>query len=167
MGGWGQCTGSELASGNLSRTGDANPCGCSPGYWWNNEGDQSWDMYLASKYPKSSQFNEIFGVNYFTNSPNLVLIGNKVSLKNSAVTFSGCANAGTIAKHAVAALLNAEFYGNRYPVIGLQSGSAVIAAFQSAFNTPDSGKCAALGAFLTRVDIYSSANTWCFGKPHA
>lgn len=164
MGGWGQCTGSELASGNLSRTGEANPCGCSPGYWWNNNGDRSWDLYLASQYPKGSRFNDIFQVNYFTNAPNAVQIGDKDALNDGAVTFTGC-NAGNIAKHAVAALLNAEFYGNRYPT-GLHSGSAVIAAFQSAFSIPGSGKCAALKAFVARVDVYTSASTWCFGKEH-
>jgi len=177
MGGWGQCTGSELASGNLSRTGDANPCGCSPGYWWNDNGDRSWDMYLASKYPKTSQFNEVFGVNYFVNSPP-VLIGDEVQLRDSSTTLSGCNEGNSskngksidnstnnIAWHAVAALLNAEFYGNRYPT-GLHSGSAVIAEFQSAFSTAGSDKCARLKAFVARVNVYTAASTWCFGKKH-
>ncbi len=160
MGGWGQCTGSELASGNLSRTGDANPCGCSPGYWWNPNGLQSWDQHLAT-YSKGRLFNDVFGVGFFKGTVSLQDCG--PSQKHD-VTFSGCGNTDTIAMHAVAALLNAEFYGNRYPVIGLQSGSAVINEFQSAFNSPD--KCTALNVFLTRVDIYKSASTWCFGGKH-
>ena len=165
MGGWGHCTGSELASGNLSKEGEANPCGCSPGYWWNNNGSQSWDLYLATKYPKSKTFNEVFDINYFTDTN--VQIGDKEGIKTKPVTFSGCANANTIAKHAVAALLNAEFYGNRYPVLGLQSATNVIAAVKTAFNSAN--KCVELTAFKDRVDIYTTASvdgTWCFGSSH-
>jgi hypothetical protein len=161
MGGWGQCTGSELASGNLSRADDANPCGCSPGYWWNKNGSKSWDLYLASKYPKSSGFNAVFGVKYFKFNVPLQDCG--PSQKHD-VKFTGCSNTDTIAMHAVAALLNAEFFGNRYPVLGLQTAAGVISAFQSAFLSID--KCTALTAFKNRVDIYDPLSTWCFGSQH-
>jgi hypothetical protein len=159
MGGWGQCTGSELASGNLSRTGTANPCGCSPGYWWNMNGYETWDKYITA-YPRgSATFNQVFGVAYF--APDVLLTACGPSTDNPRALFPNDSGLQNVAMHAVAALFNASFYGSRYPVTGLQTPSAVIAAFQAASVSP-----AALKAFVARVDIYASANTWCNGKPH-
>ena len=76
MGGWGQCTGSELASGNLSRTGDQNPCGCSPGFWWNNNGEAIWTdpkSISLAPYPPSSKFNTVFGKDFFLPTANVTL----------------------------------------------------------------------------------------------
>ena len=61
LGGWGQCTGSELASGNLSRMGTLNPCGCSPGYWKssNQNGTRVWNdpNLIPAIYGPNQGFN--------------------------------------------------------------------------------------------------------------
>ena len=156
--------GSELASGNLSRTGTPILADVvRQGYWWNNNGQQSWEKYLASKYPPSASFNSVFGVKYFTGNVQLSQSkGGDYPL--AFVPNCNATSLGNVPMHAVAALLNAEFYGNRYPVIGLQTGLAVIAAFQDAFNSPD--RCSALKAFVTKVNVYTSQSTWCFGDKH-
>lgn len=159
MGGWGQCTGSELASSNLSRTGNANPCGCSPGYWWSVNGYDTWDRYITA-YPRAtSNFNQVFGINYF--DPDVLLTACGPGSDNPRALFPTDSGLQNVAMHAVAALFNAYFYGARYPVIGLQTPSAVISAFQAATASAD-----ALKAFVTRVDVYASSNTWCHGQPH-
>ena len=68
-----------------------------------------------------------------------------------------------VAMHAVAALLNATLYGARYPVIGMQTPGAVVTAFQAAF---DAQTEQAMNSFVSRVDVYTSSNTWCDGEPH-
>ncbi len=157
--GWGTCTGSELASGNLSRSGTANPCGCSPGFWWNTNGTQLWTSSptLSINYPRAAKFNTVFGVNFYTDT-NVELkdVGSSSSYPNN---FSANNNTGM---HAAAALLNAQFYGSRYPVAGLQTAAQVIAAFRAA--------ClgGTLTAFVSRVDIYeSTADLWCNGSPES
>ncbi len=159
MGGWGGCTGSEIASGNLSRMSEKNPCGCSPGYWWNVNGNETWDKYLTA-YPRlTSKFNTVFGVYYFSN---IYMKLNSVGPgTNNPRQLFPSESLGNVAMHAVAALLNAKFYGTRFPVAGLQTAAAVISAFQAACVSPD-----ALKAFVARVDVYNSSNTWCDGKMH-
>lgn len=164
MGGWGGCTGSELASGNLSRTGTANPCGCSPGYWWNVNGFTTWDKYLLA-YPRSTaKFNVVFGIPYF--QPDVLLGICGPNSNNYRAFLPNDDELKNVAMHAVAALFNAAFYGARYPVTGLQTPSAVIAAFQAAFGAADAARLSRLKAFVSRVDVYTSANTWCDGQPH-
>ncbi len=173
---WGTCTGSELASGNLSREGTARPCGCSPGYWKssNPNGTAVWNdtNLIPAIYGPGQSFNSVFGVTFFKPSDNVTL-RNAVDMLFSPYTQpggwcpSGQANSmRTVAFHAVAALLNAQFYGSRYPVLGMQTPTAVISAFQSAFNKVTlSDKIAALNAFLQKVDIYSTyPDLWCNGK---
>ena len=159
--GWGSCTGSELASGNLSRAATANPCGCSPGFWWNVNGTALWNSSpaLFTNYARTKKFNTIFGVAFYTNANvKLMDVGPSTTNPNN---FGANNNTGM---HAVAALLNAQYYGSRFPVLGMQSAVQVIAAFKTACQ---SGK-AGLAAFVTRVDIYSStSNLWCNGKPEA
>ena len=155
--GWGTCTGSELASGNLSRTGTVNPCGCSPGFWWNNNGTSLWTTSptLNINFPRTAKFNTIFGVNFY-NDPNIQLLAVGPSSKWPN-RFGAADNTGM---HAVAALLNAQFYGARYPVLGMQTASAVIAAFQAACIDKNS-----LAAFVSKVDIYGkTADLWCNGS---
>lgn len=164
MGGWGGCTGSELASGNLSRTGTANPCGCSPGYWWNNNGTVTWDKYLLA-YPRSTaKFNVVFGIPYF--NPDVYLSRCGPSSNNPRAFLPKDNGLKNVAMHAVSALFNATLFGARYPVSGLQTPGAVIAAFQTAFGVADSGRNDRLKNFVARVDVYTSANTWCGGQPH-
>lgn len=156
--GWGTCTGSELASGNLSRNGTANPCGCSPGFWWNINGHNLWTTSptLYTNYPETAKFNTVFGVSFYTNS-NIELkdVGRSANIANN---FQANKNTGM---HAVAALLNAQFYGSRYPVAGLQTAADVITAFKAACLDKHS-----LAAFVNRVDIYSSTrDLWCNGSP--
>jgi hypothetical protein len=155
--GWGTCTGSELASGNLSRTGTVNPCGCSPGFWWNNNGTSLWTTSptLNINFPRTAKFNTVFGVNFYVD-PNvqLLAVGPSTNLPNK---FGAAGNTGM---HAVAALLNAQFYGARYPVLGMQTASAVIAAFRAACIDKNS-----LAAFVSKVDIYGkTADLWCNGS---
>ena len=169
LGGWGQCTGSELASGNLSRMGTLNPCGCSPGYWWNINGFQTWDQYIED-YPRAtSTFNVVFGLNmpgnlYF--DPDVKLSACGPSTNNPRAFLPTDNGLNNVAMHAVAALFNAAFYGNRYPVPGLQTPAAVISAFQTAFGLPDAQRASRLKAFVRRVDVYDSSNTWCNGSQH-
>ena len=154
--GWGSCTGSELASGNLSKAGTANPCGCSPGFWWNNNG-----VTLRSSapslqaYPFTLVFNTYFGRNFLSNA--------NTTFQNCGPganpTYTKAAPAST-AMHAIAALLNAAFYGSRYPVLGLQTPAAVKTAFQLAF---DNGTFA---AFVAQVDVYKTG-VWCNGADHS
>ena len=155
--GWGTCTGSELASGNLSRVGTPNPCGCSPGFWWNKNGTALWTTTptLYVNYPRTAYFNTVFGVNFYTPDVQLLAVGPSTKNPNN---FGANDNTGM---QAVAALLNAQFYGSRYPVPGLQTASAVIAAFQAACVDKHT-----LADFVSRVDIYdSTADLWCNGSP--
>jgi len=159
--GWGTCTGSELASGNLSRAGQPNPCGCSPGFWWNQNGTALWTTApsLYQHYPRTAQFNAVFGVNFYNPDVQLLAVGPGTKNAN---TISDGHDLDNVGMQAVAALLNAQYYGSRYPVLGLQSAGAVILAFQTAFAGGKSG----LKAFVSKVDIYSStSNLWCNGSP--
>ena len=173
---WGTCTGSELASGNLSREGTARPCGCSPGYWKssNPNGTAVWNdtNLIPATYGPNTSFNTVFGVTFFKPSDNVTLRNAVDATKlpyqqpNGWCPTNKASNMQTVAFHAVAALLNAQFYGSRYPVTGMQTPAAVIAAFQNAFNKPTTTeKITALTAFLTTVDIYAStSDLWCNGK---
>lgn len=178
---WGTCTGSELASGNLSREGTPRPCGCSPGYWQssNQNGTAVWNdpNLIPATYGPNQDFNTVFGVTDFFKSSDGVTLRSAVDKKylpyvKTSSNSGWCPdskkfNMQNVAFHAVAALLNAQFYGSRYPVTGMQTPTAVITAFQNAFNKPTtSEKVAALTAFMTTVDIYSTtSNLWCNGSP--
>lgn len=159
--GWGMCTGSELASGNLSRAGTANPCGCSPGFWWNTNGMALWTSTptLYINYPPTAVFNTVFGVQFYT-EPNIQLKDVGPSTKHPNI-YGANDNTGM---QAVAALLNAQYYGSRYPVMNMHTAAAVIAAFQTAFRSID--PVSALRNFVTTVDIYGKVNNlWCNGTP--
>ena len=164
--GWGSCTKSELASGNLSRDmSNANPCGCSPGYWWNNNGMALWNdptVTVFTGFRPNAMFNTVFGCNFLTPDKRLKDIGPGVNPPNA------CGANGNTAMHAVAALLNAAYYGARYPVPGMQTPAAVITAFKAAFLNPvgNTAKKAALASFVTKVDVYSAKPTWCQGTSH-
>ena len=168
--GWGTCTGSELASGNLSRSSTANPCGCSPGFWGpqNQNGTYLWDHTpkLSTTYPRTNTFKSTFGLSYFKDQGNVK--GDKITLDQvfpgqiagPGSQYPNNYNGGdSAAMHAVAALLNATFYGLRFPA-GFADGPAVILAFKNA--------CigGTVSAFVTKVDVYNSSNTWCNGKDH-
>lgn len=166
IGGWGVCTGSELMSGNLSRAGDANPCGCSPGYWGNTNGYATWMAQLGklinSTYGPTAKFKDVFGVSFFVdNTTTLLQAVRKERTPKTALCGRTSLSEGflkTAAFHAVAALLNASVYGSRYPVpVAYQTPAGVISAFASAYTC-------GLTDFVTKVDIYSTApNLWCFG----
>lgn len=168
---WGTCTGSEIASGNLSREGTPRPCGCSPGFWGNRNGKKIWENpdLIPFIYAQGQYFNSVFGVAFFKPSKNETLrdgIDKTGVIYDKTMSGGWCPtnkinNMQTCAFHAVAALLNAQYYGNRYPVIGMQSPEAVIAAFQTAF----SGGVSALETFITKVDVYKSG-VWCEGQNH-
>ena len=158
--GWGTCTGSELASGNLSRADTANPCGCSPGFWWNKNGEALWSSSptLSLKFPRTEAFNTVFGVDFYKAKSD----GTAVRLQDVGPSTKNDNKYGAndnTGMHAVAALLNAQYYGARYPVSGMQTAAAVKAAFQLAVTNRT------FTAFVSKVDIYSStANLWCSGK---
>ena len=168
---WGTCTGSEIASGNLSREGTPRPCGCSPGFWGNRNGKKIWENpdLIPFIYAQGQYFNSVFGVSFFKPSKNETL---RAAIDKTGVIYDKTMSGGwcptnkvnnmkTCAFHAVAALLNAQYYGNRYPVIGMQSPGAVIAAFQTAF----SGGVSGLESFMSKVDVYTSG-VWCEGQNH-
>lgn len=158
---WGTCTGSEIASGNLSREGTPRPCGCSPGFWGNMNGKEVWTNpdLIPVIYARGQAFNTVFGVSFY--NPGTTTLINAINQQGTIGSWcpsSKVNNMRTVAFHAVAALLNAQLYGSRYPVTGLQSPTAVIAAFQTAFSAGPNG----LTAFMTRVDVYSTG-VWCNG----
>ncbi len=160
--GWGSCTGSELASGNLSRAGTANPCGCSPGFWWNKNGESLWDSSptLHLNFPRIAEFNTVFGVTFYKKKAG----GSDVQLKDVGPSTKNENNYGAndnTGMHAVAALLNAQYYGSRYPVPGMQTAAQVI----SAFKTACLGGATGLKAFVETVDVYK-AGVWCNGENH-
>ncbi len=154
--GWGSCTGSELASGNLSKAGTANPCGCSPGFWWNSNGTalRASAPSLAA-YPFTLSFNTFFGRVFL--SPDKTFQNCGPGANPPHVSSKTAPN--STAMHAIAALLNAAYYGTRYPVSGMQTPAAVKASFQLAFDNNT------LNGFVTLVDIYSTG-VWCNGKDH-
>lgn len=158
--GWGTCTGSEIASGNLSRAGDANPCGCSPGFWWNGNGTALWNSAptLQLNFPRTAKFNKVFGVSFFADDEiELKDVGPSTNLQNQ---YSG---GPSTAMHAVAALLNAQFYGDRYPA-PYKTAAAVISAFQAACGgVGPSNQRDALAAFVALVDVYDTPDLWCNG----
>jgi hypothetical protein len=157
--GWGSCTGSELASGNLSKAGTANPCGCSPGFWWNKNGETlrgSAPSLLT--YPFSLEFNTYFGRNFLANANTTFQMCGPGANPATNPLYKKAAPTST-AMHAIAALLNAAYYGGRYPVLGLQTAAAVKTAFQLAY---DNGT---LTDFVTRVDVYKTG-VWCNGADH-
>ncbi|MDP2787282.1 MAG: hypothetical protein Q8O79_04325 [Pseudomonadota bacterium] len=172
LGGWGVCTGSEIMSGNLSKPGDANPCGCSPGYWGNQNGYATWMAQLgnliSSSHAPTALFNTVFGVTFFgpntgsaltTYGPNVTL-WQAVHDKQSTTPIITCkGNNQNAAFHAVAALMNASVYGSRYPVpAGYQTPAGVINMFSAA-----ASNCT-LEDFVTIVDIYGKvSDMWCFG----
>ncbi len=164
---WGTCTGSELASGNLSREGTPRPCGCSPGYWKssNQNGQELWgNVDIFTPYLKGASFNDTFGRNFFASSSTTLqaAVDKTGGALGSWCPASKVGNMQNVAFHAVAALLNAHFYGTRYPVTGLQSATALISAFKTAFD----GGTTSLTTFMTKVDIYgSTSNLWCDGSP--
>ncbi|MDP1647145.1 MAG: hypothetical protein Q8M01_02950 [Rubrivivax sp.] len=161
--GWGTCTGSEIASGNLSRVGSANPCGCSPGYWWNDNGTTLWESSptLYARFPRTEKFNMVFGVNYYTDpSVTLAQVGLGTSLPTTVTVTSNGNGLVNVGMHAVAALLNAQFYGDRYPA-PYKTASTVITAFRTAFSSLDPVN--ALKGFVSAVDVYV-AGVWCNGE---
>ncbi|MBK6471501.1 MAG: hypothetical protein IPF94_12455 [Betaproteobacteria bacterium] len=172
--GWGTCTGSELASGNLSKAGSANPCGCSPGFWFKSPGGiELWtnSPTLNINYSRDSSFNTVFGRDYFGSWTNGSFVANpNVKLKDvgntqgNAVAIANKYNCNkAVAFHAVAALLNAQYYGARYPVTGMQTAAGVISAFQTDFA---GGKTALQDGFKAKVDIYATwPDLWCSGSP--
>ena len=155
--GWGSCTGSELASGNLSRAATANPCGCSPGFWWNNNGTAlRGSAPSLAAYPFSTVFNTFFGRTLVV--PNSTTFQNCGPGATPSYVASKIAPTST-AMHAIAAVLNAAYYGTRYPVTGMQTPAAVKAAFQLAFDNDQ------LTQFVARVDVYKTG-VWCNGADH-
>lgn len=165
----GMC-GSESASAALSRTGEVASCGCSPGFWWSPNGLNVWNTYLATLYPSSASFNSVFCPGFtaetkFFKSDTITLANVK---KNGKVYFptnyDRCGDTQAVAMHAVAATLNAQFYGERFPPF--HTGSEVIQAFQSALQADALGKgCDNLNLFKAQVDIYDDS-LFCFnGKP--
>ncbi|MBE0549519.1 MAG: hypothetical protein IH627_18060 [Rubrivivax sp.] len=167
--GWGTCTGSELASGNLSRAGSANPCGCSPGFWWNNNGEALWasSPTLYTNFPRTAAFNTVFGrVFYKPKDGGGAVLLQDVGPSTSNENYFGANN--NTGMHAVAALLNAQYFGARYPT-PYQTAEAVKSAFQSAFDTAslateNGPRKAPFISFVATVDIYDkTSNLWCNG----
>jgi hypothetical protein len=170
LGDWGTCTGSEIMSGNLSKPGTPNSCGCSPEYWgMSPDGIRTWEELLGgvipAAYAPTALFNTVFGKTYYINDKNITLFQAASQYEGTETTGPifevDCETKLEIAMHAVAALLNATVYGDRYPAIEYQTAADVISKFQSAFGL--SGNCDTLNAFKDAVDKYDNS-TWCFGN---
>ncbi|HRP75021.1 MAG TPA: hypothetical protein PK725_01275 [Rhodocyclaceae bacterium] len=174
----GQC-GSESVSAALSRQMDLPECGCSPGFWWNPNGERVWRDYIEPAYPqyaRSASFNQVFCTGlpvdvpkFFKDDATTLWDARKAQNVFPPSNYDECANIHAIAMHAVAALLNVAFYGNRYPAVPtFDDPTEVIAALQAAMQGhywmnggETSGPvCTALTAFKNRVDVYN--NLWCF-----
>jgi hypothetical protein len=153
--------GSESASAALSRTGELPPCGCSPEFWSTDIGLQVWTEFLEIHFPKSASFNDIFSaglpdaVKPFFVDPAVTLLTAQNSGGVYPETNYSCSGIDKVGMHAVAALLNVQFYGERYPP-QFASTTDVIVAFQVGLR----GGCEGLEAFKTRVDVYGGM--WCF-----
>ena len=177
LGGWGTCTGSEMMSGNMSRQGTPNPCGCSPGYWGNHIPE--WSKLITqglinTAYNPDADFDSVFGLGSpgmfnpdaklrdvaRNSTPLTIALPSACDPSKNNSDFLGSARTATF--QAVAALLNASVYGVRYPV-PYQSPSAVISAFHSAFTTAYAAcNKQAFVDFIAAVDVYTGI--WCFGS---
>lgn len=165
---WGTCTGSEIASGNLSNAGTPRPCGCSPGYWKssNQNGSALWDnVSIFSPYLKSAKFNTVFGCAFYA-SGNVTLqqaVDQTTSALGSWCPSNKVSAMRNVAFHAVAALLNAQFYGDRFPFSDMQTATGVITVFRNAFT---SGTAALTTQFSDRFKSFYSSypNLWCNGS---
>lgn len=173
--------GSESASAALSRTGEVPDCGCSPGFWWNTNGQRVWGDFIEvnfSEYARTTSFNQVFCQSlppevqkFFPDDSVTLLQARQAQGVYPPSNYDGCANKHAVGMHAVAALLNVAFYGDRYPAEPRFSNPAdVVLAFQNALvayhNEDKSGKaCSYLSAFKDRVDVYagySGDRVWCF-----
>lgn len=167
--GFGQC-GSESVSAAMSRHGEVSSCGCSPGFWWRSpHGIIKWSDtdIIPVQYGPYKTFNSVFGVMLFKSTSNRKLIdlgpgSNKVADSELAMSkLVGCTSLSTSLFHVIAGLLNASFYGDRYPAPGYQTPGAVIAALQTALSSPS--PCSALNALKSHLDVYDkSGELWCF-----
>jgi hypothetical protein len=166
--------GSESPSAALSRTGEVPDCGCSPGFWWNPNGQRVWTDYLETTFSKGASFNRVFcsglpyGVKPFFEEDSVTLQMARESGGSYPGTNYECSNVHAIGMHAVAALLNVAFYGNRYPA-GFSNPAEVVSAFQDALvayhATQNGNACQGLSDFKDRVDVYDSYSgdrLWCF-----
>ncbi len=172
--GIGQC-GSETASAALSRHGEPAMCGCSPGFWWRSpHGLVKWTEYIP-QYGPSASFNQVFfGAKGGKKATVFFRPGKDRSLGSlgpgagsipvSDTFLTGqCGPLHAIVFHAVAALLNATYYGSRYPSMH-NAPHLVISAFQTAFaNDLVVGGCSNLTRFKEEVDVYDQGGgLWCF-----
>jgi len=154
--------GSETASAALSRHGEVQECGCSPGFWWNPNGQKVWSDHLEIYFPKTASFNTVFCSNlpldvkpFFVDDGVTLLQARKDGGPYPDTNYKG-GNIPAVGMHAVAALLNTQFYGDRYPALPpFASANDVILAFQEALQLKDG-----LEAFKARVDVYDGL--WCF-----
>ncbi len=177
LGGWGTCTGSEMMSGNMSRQGSPNPCGCSPGYWGNHIPE--WSKLITqglinTAYNPDADFDSVFGLGSpgmfnpdaklrdvaRNSTPLTIALPSACDPSKNNSDFLGSAHTATF--QAVAALLNASVYGARYPA-PYHSPSAVISAFHSAFTTAYAAcNKQAFVDFIAAVNVYTGI--WCFGS---
>lgn len=155
--------GSESVSAALSRHGELPACGCSPGFWWSPNGQQVWSEFLEGAFPKGTSFNALFcsylplDVKPFFKNDQVTLLDAKKNHGFYPETNYDCGNVHAVGMHAVAALLNVQFYGERYPASPpFASANDVIMAFQECL----ADGCGGLTRFKDRVDVYSGL--WCF-----
>ncbi|MDI6858842.1 MAG: hypothetical protein QME71_11080, partial [Dehalococcoidia bacterium] len=94
--------------------------GCTPGFWKNHL-----DAWAATGYAPGDSFEAVFGVDAFAGSPTLLEV----------VTLGG-GGLNALARHAVAALLNAA-HPDVDPDPAYDTPAEVIAAFQSAYASGD------------------------------
>lgn len=146
-------TGSESMSGNLStKLGAASACGRSPGFWWNDDGSSLRCAPSLAAYPFTSMFNEVFGGDLLVTDASF----QDLDPRKPTPAYTKPAPTGT-ANHAIAALLNAAYYGKRYPVSRMQTPNEVLAEFKLAFErqTPyGQPNNDALSDFVRRVNVY-------------
>lgn len=156
--------GSESVSAALSRSDELPACGCSPGFWWSPDGQQVWSEYLETAFPMGTSFNALFCAYlppdvkpFFKDDAVTVAMVKKDGGSYPETNYTCNGNAHAVGMHTVAALLNVQFYGERYPASPpFGSADDVIVAFQEALANGDDG----LILFKDRVDVYDGL--WCF-----
>jgi hypothetical protein len=89
--------------------------GCTPGYW---KQDQHFDSWVGTGFAPGDDFDTVFGDDWF--NPNITLL--------QALNLTG-GGKNALARHAVAALLNAASGGVNYPMTTADVLAAVHAAF--------------------------------------
>jgi hypothetical protein len=122
--------------------------GCTPGFWKNNADKKGAVAWGPTGYSPSQKFSAVFNVTITVGAGGRNTITNPTLLQALGATGGGV---NALARHAVAALLNAAHPGINY---GIGNPADVIALVKGALVSPDPG---AIGAAHTLLAGYNEA----------